>query len=212
MVDRSTSWFASAIILFAMSIGLTTTTRAACYQPEDRLPQNQIQSFLKNPAELLANNLTGGAGLESSVLKLVGSDNAALPAVITLLSSANPQQRAAIGAGLAAAAQLCLASDQAFAGQIQTAIAETGDRVALEAFVSSGGQDTATAATGAGAPAATAFVSGFSQVTGKSNINSAPFVLPIGGNSSGGGSNMFTFSGNFNPKAATGSASTPTSP
>jgi len=195
-----------------MSIGLTTATRAACYQPDDRLPQNQIGSFLNNPAELLVNNPAGGGGLESSVLKLVGSDNAALPAVIKLLSSANPQQRAAIGAGLAAAAQLCLASDQSFAGQIQSAIAEAGDRVALEAFVSSGGQDTATAAIGTNAPAATAFVSGFAQVTGNSNTNNAPFVLPAGGGSRGG-QNFFIITGSSSRGfGSTTCTSCPTSP
>jgi hypothetical protein len=212
MFDRARGWFASTIFLLTTCIGFTVSAHAACYQPDDKLPQNQIETFLNNPTELLADNPTGGGSLESSILKLVGSDNIVLPAVIKLLSSANPQQRAAIGAGLAAAAQLCLASDQIFAGQIQTAIAEKGDRVALEAFITGGGQDTATAAIGAGAPAATAFVSGFAQVTGNSNTNNAPFVLPTGASSSGGSSNLFTFNARFNPKVATTGASTPTSP
>jgi len=211
MIDLARGWVASTIVLVVLSIGFTKAAEAACYQPEDKLPQDQMQSFLTNPAELLTNNPMGDSGLETSILKLLGSDNAALPVVIKLLGSANPQQRAAIGAGLAAAAQLCLASDQAFAGQIQTAIAETGDRVALEAFISGGGQDTATAAIGADAPAATAFVSGFSQVTGNSKI-SAPFILPAGGSSSGSGPNLFTFSGSLSPKTVTSRASTTTSP
>jgi hypothetical protein len=212
MVDRATGWCTSIIILLAISIGLTPAARAACYQPEDRLPQNQIQSFLNDPAELLANNPVGGGALESSVLKLVSSDNAALPAVIKLLSLANPQQRAAIGAGLAATAQLCLASDQTFAGQIQSAIAEAGDRVALEAFVSSGGQDTATAAIETNAPGATAFVSGFAQVTGNSNINNTRFDLPTGGGLRGG-QNFFIFTGSSSRGfGSTTCTSCPTSP
>jgi hypothetical protein len=194
MVKRARGWIASTLILLATGIGLTTAVYAACYQPKDKLPQDQIQGFFNNPTELLAKNPSGGGGLESSILKLVGSDDAALPAVIKLLSSANPQQRTAIGAGLAAAAQLCLASDPSFAGQIQSAVAEAGDRVALEAFVSSGGQDTATASIGTDAPGATAFVSGFAQVTGNSNVNSTPLFLPTGG-SSGGRPNFLTFNG-----------------
>jgi len=193
------------MILLTMDIGLTSVASAACYQPEDKLLQHQIQSFLSNPVELLAKNPLGGGSLESSILKLVGSDNATLPAVIKLLNSANSQQRTAIGAGLAAAAQLCLASDQSFAGQIQSAIAEAGDRVALEAFISAGGQDTATAAIGTDAPSATAFVSGFAQVTGSSLINSTPFVQSSGGRSSGGSLNFFTFSGG--PSRGSGSTS-----
>jgi len=212
MVKRARAWITSTIILLVTGSGLTTAAYAACYKPEDKLPQDQIQSFLKNPAELLASNPLGGGGLESSILKLVGSDNAALPTVIKLLSSANPQQRAAIGAGLAAAAQLCLASDQSFAGQIQSAIAEVGDSIAVEAFVSSGGQDTATAAIGDG-PSETAFVSGFAQVTGNSKINTAPFVLPTGGTGGGSGSrpNLFTFSGSSG-RGSTSCTSCPTSP
>jgi hypothetical protein len=202
MVRQPKRQFACAkiVIVVAMTVGLATAGHAACYPPESRLPQNQIQSFLDNPAGLLASNPRGGGPLELSILKLVASDNAALPAVIKLLSSANTQQRAAIGSGLAAAAQVCLATDQAFAGQIQTAIVEAGDRVALTAFVSSGGQQTATAAIGPGADGATAFVSGTLQVTGNSNNNNTPFIQPIVGGV--GGTNFFTFNGGMSPTAA----------
>lgn len=203
MVGQSRRQRASAkiVIVVAMTLGLATAGHAGCYPPESRLSQDQIQSFLNNPAGLLVSNPSGGGGLELSILKLVASENAALPAVIKLLSSANTQQRSAIGAGLAAAAQLCLGTDQAFAGQIQTAMVEAGDRVALTAFVSSGGQQPATAAIGPGANGATAFVSGATSVTGNSPIinNSTPFIQPLGGVS---GTNLFTFSGSFSPTAA----------
>ncbi len=178
----------------AVSLGFSANANAACFPPENRLPQNQIQSFLDNPTGILRSDSSSDA-LAEMVRNLVASDNETLPTVIKLLGSASPQQRGAIGRGLGFAAQACLGRDEIFAGQIQSAIAATGDLVAMTDFVSAGGQDTATAAiTGAGAPSATAYVSGTFQVTGNSNItNNTPPVVQSRLNLST--TSLFTFSG-----------------
>ncbi len=185
-----------AVTLLISGLCLTTVANAGCLPPASELPQNQIQGFFGNPSALLTSNPTGGSGLENMVRALVASDNSALEPVIQLLSSANPQQAAAIGAGLAAAAQACLVPDQAFAGKIQTALAASGNRVALTAFVSAGGQESATAAIDA--PGATAFVSGAGQVAGNSPILNTGNVVTPATNSSGGG-NFLTFTGGAGP-------------
>jgi hypothetical protein len=187
---RITSRARFSMLVVAMGMGLTTIAQAACYPPQSQLPQNQIQSFLKDPAGLLAGNPTPDS-LSISVRDLVESDNAALPAVIQMLKSANPTQQAATGIGLAYAARACLAVDQAFAGEIQTQLGASGFGTAVTAFVSAGGQEPATASTGAGAPGATADTSGFAQVSGGSN--NTPPVLPVIG--SVFVNNPFTFSG-----------------
>lgn len=194
--------FHAGIALFAAaSIGFATAAQAACYPPENQLPRDQIENFIKNPSALLSSNPGGGGNLVSSSLKLVASDSATLPLIVQLLSGATPQQRSAIGAGLAAAVQACLVPDQAFAGEIQSQLAATGDRIALMAFVSGGGQDTATAATSPGAPASTAFVSGATQTTGNFQaINNTPLATQTTGGA--GGTNLLTFSGSSSSSAA----------
>jgi hypothetical protein len=192
---------------FVLSLGLSAAAAAACLPPASALPPARVQSFLSNPSALLASNPNGGGDLINMVRQLVASDNTTLQPVIQLLSAANVQQRTAIGTGLASAAQICLPSDQAYSGQIQTALAASGDRVAITAFVSAGGQEPATAATGAGAPGETAFVSGTLQVTGASPGGGlTPPVVTSG--SAGGSTVLFTFA---TGAGATG-ASTPVSP
>src|ERR1700730_18278584 len=105
MISRKKGRISSRVrfsMLVAVSLGCTTIAHAACYPPETRLPQAQIQSFLSKPSGLLASNPCGESALTDSILKLVASDTAALPTVIQLLRSANPQQRYSIGAGLSA--------------------------------------------------------------------------------------------------------------
>jgi hypothetical protein len=174
----------SITISVLVAMCFMSAAEAACYPPESRLSSDKIRSFLSNPAELLANNPSGGDELVSAIRNLVASDEATLPIVIKLLRSRNPQQLGSIGSGLALASRVCLGTgleaDQIFAGNIQSQLAATGFGVAMTAFVTDGGQDTPTAATGAGAPSATAFVSGVFQVTGTfRNVDHGPPVLPL---------------------------------
>ena len=133
-------------LIVALGIVLGNAASAACYPESSKLANAQIDAFVKNPDALLAAYEYGGGGLVAAVRDLVASDSATLPVVIQLLKSANPQQRTSIGTGLGVAAQICLVPEQAYAGQIQAALAETADIVALTAFVAAAGQTTGTSA------------------------------------------------------------------
>jgi hypothetical protein len=133
-------------LIVVLGIAIGNAASAACYPAGSKLANAQIDAFVKNPGALLAAYEYGGGGLVAAVRDLVASDSATLPVVIQLLKSANPQQRASIGTGLGFAAQICLVPEQAYAGQIQAALAETADTVALTAFVATAGQTTGTSA------------------------------------------------------------------
>jgi hypothetical protein len=174
-------------LIVAAGLGLTATANAACYPPDSQLPQPQIQSFLNDPAQLLSKFPTGGGSLVIAVRDLVASDNTTLPAVIKLLGSANPQQRTAIGSALGIAARLCIGPDQAYAGQIQSALAAANDALAMTAFVSASGQVTGTAATG---PAGLG-----GQVNPFSNLGTNPTTVTTVQGRGSTQTNFFTFSG-----------------
>jgi len=185
--------------LVAISLGLTNFAQAACYPPEGQAPRGWVQDFLNNPQKVLGDNPTGADDLARAIRNLVASDDATLPMVIKLLGSANPQQLAAIGSGLALASRVCLGTgveaDQLFAGTIQSQLAASGIGIAITAFVTEGGQDSPTAATGAGAPGATAFVSGFLQVTGTFPNAGPPPPVIVFPSPSATSISSFTFTG-----------------
>jgi hypothetical protein len=174
-------------------VALSSVANATCYPASAKLPDTEIQAFLKNPNGLLSAYENGGELLVSAVRDLVSSDNSALSLVVRLLASANPRQREAIGSGLGLAAHICLVSEQAYAGQIQASLLETADTVALTAFVASVGQTTGTSAT-LDTVALTAFVSAMGQQTGTSRSTAPPLLSPAAGGS-GRTFSSFIFSG-----------------
>ena len=175
------------------SVALSSVANATCYPASAKLPDTEIQAFLKNPNGLLSAYENGGGLLVSVVRDLVASDNSALSLVVGLLASANPRQREAIGSGLGLAAQICLVPEQAYAGQIQASLVETADTVALTAFVASVGQTTGTSAI-PDTVALTAFVAAAGQKTGTSRFTAPPLLSSHAGGS-GRTFSSFIFSG-----------------
>ncbi|RAI42228.1 hypothetical protein CH341_20010 [Rhodoplanes roseus] len=98
------------------------------------MPAQAVGGFLGNPGQLLTQHPDGGAQLISQVRDLVASDPAALSPVMTLLGSANGNQQSAIGSGLGQAYRICLRPDQAFATQIQLAVAGSNSTPAKDAY------------------------------------------------------------------------------
>jgi hypothetical protein len=96
---------------------------AAVYSPQQALPSTVIQDFLKDPAALLEQYPNGGPQMIVRVRDLAGSDPATLNAIVGLLATANSAQSSAIGTGLGQVALLAVKTDQAYANQIQEAIA-----------------------------------------------------------------------------------------
>jgi acetamidase/formamidase len=87
----------------------------------------------------------------TKVRDLAASDSATLDALLGLLKSANPDQASAIGTALGQVALMGIATDQAFATQIQTEVVLSGNTSALVAFSAVvGGDIKLAAATGPG--------------------------------------------------------------
>ena len=124
---------------------------AAVYTPQRALSADTIQQFLTNPAGLLSEFPYGGPLMITKVRDLAASDPATLDALLGLLKSANPDQASAIGTALGQVALMAIATDQAFATQIQTEVVLSGNTSALVAFSAVvGGDIKLAAATGPG--------------------------------------------------------------
>jgi hypothetical protein len=159
------------------------------------------QQFQANPAQVLANYPDGGPLLISLIRELAIADQADLLLIIGLLANANVDQANAIGAGLGQAALASIGTNQAYANEIQTALAAANNQTASLAYAAVMG-DQAIGATGAG---------GGGGSGGGGPVNPST----LGGGGGGGALSLGTsirttpanlFTSNFN-----GSASTPAS-
>src|SRR5581483_8089800 len=147
-VLRSTLRLAAATALAAT---ISTAASAAIYPPQRQLPATVISDFKAAPNNLLRQYPTGGPQLISRVRDLGASDPTTLPGLIALLKdpATTKDQMRAIVAGLAQVARMAAQSDQAFANEIQTAIAGIGNPDVIAAYQAATG-DVAIAATGGG--------------------------------------------------------------
>lgn len=136
----------------ALAATITTAASAAVYPPQRQLPATVISEFKAAPNSLLQQYPTGGPQLISRVRDLGASDPTTLPGLIALLkdpATTKDQMRAIVG-GLAQVARMAAQSDQAFANEIQAAIANTGNQDVIAAYQAATG-DVQIAATGGGA-------------------------------------------------------------
>ena len=123
---------------------------AALYPPQRALSERVVHEFLKDPAALLTQYPNGGPQMIVAVRDLAASDPQTLDALIALLKTANPDQASAIGTGLGQVALMAVNTDQAFALQIQTAVAASGNTSALVAYSAVVGGNLKLAATTSG--------------------------------------------------------------
>ncbi|WIW47816.1 hypothetical protein ML401_06790 [Bradyrhizobium sp. 62B] len=136
----------------ALAATITTAASAAVYPPQRQLPATVISDFKASPNVLLQQYPTGGPQLISRVRDLGASDPTTLPGLIALLkdpATTKDQMRAIVG-GLAQVARMAAQADQAYANEIQAAIAGTGNQDVIAAYQAATG-DVAIAATGGGA-------------------------------------------------------------
>jgi len=136
----------------ALAATMSSISSAAVYPPQRQLPATVISDFKASPSSLLQQYPTGGPQLISRVRDLGASDPTTLPGLIALLkdpATTNDQMRAIV-AGLAQVARMAAQQDQAYANEIQTAIAGTGNPDVIAAYQAATG-DVAIAATGGGA-------------------------------------------------------------
>lgn len=97
--------------------------------------QNQaIDQFLANPNQVLQQYPKGGAQLISLIRDVCVSHKEALKTLTGLLKGSNKEQQLATGSGLGQCAQIAVRTDQAYANQIQQAVADSGSEDANTAF------------------------------------------------------------------------------
>lgn len=109
--------------LFVPKMGMLSPVAAAVYSSQQALPPQVIKDFLADPSALLKQYPEGGAQMISRVKDLAASDPATLNAIVGLLATANSSQATAIGTALGQVALIAVKTDQAYANQIQEAIA-----------------------------------------------------------------------------------------
>ncbi|TAW11173.1 sugar transporter [Rhizobium ruizarguesonis] len=109
-------------IVVAMFAGMNSSAfAAACLGPAS-LTSVDISGFSANPAVLL--DMSDPLVLSSRVRALVGSSNDALSLVIEQAKKASAAQMAAIGSGLARAANSCQVPDPQFKLAVEKAVAD----------------------------------------------------------------------------------------
>ncbi|MCK1328239.1 hypothetical protein IVB57_07500 [Bradyrhizobium sp. CW9] len=178
----------------ALAATISSAASAAVYPPQRQLPATVISEFKATPGTLLT-QFPAGAQLISRVRDLGASDPTTLPALIALLKdpATTKDQIRAITAGLAQVARMAATSDQAFATEIQAAIAGTNNPDVIAAYQAATG-DVQIAAAGGGA-------GGGSGAGGPTGTGGFAF----GGNGGGGGT--FGNNGTINNGSGIGSGS-----
>jgi hypothetical protein len=143
--------FALGIATAAAVLVTVSAANAAVYPPRQQLPAQTITDFKTSPASLLTRYPDGGSQMISNVRDLAASDPSTLPVLVGLLKDPTIKtgQLQAIVAGLAQVARLASRTDQAFADEIQRAIAGTNNPQVIAAYQAATG-DVAIAATGGG--------------------------------------------------------------
>jgi hypothetical protein len=171
------------------------------------LTTQQVNQFLADPTALLTQNPNGGGKLVTQVRDLMLSEpctpsptaprsaacQQALASIIGLLANSTDAQKTAIGTGLADAAQLMVPTNPTLAADIQTALATNGDKLALEAYQTTvGNQAIGSAGGGGGGTANAAYETltntgggGGGGLTTSAGTGTTSFGLTSGGSVSG---------------------------
>jgi hypothetical protein len=124
-----------------------TAFSAATCNPSSCLTRNvSTPSQLQAVADLLQQNPSGGTQLSHACRDMLLADHTTLSAIITVLANANVNQRRAIGSCLGLAALASVATDPAFATDIQDCVAASGFEPVMTAFAA----ETCNVAIGAG--------------------------------------------------------------
>lgn len=153
MAEKFTGHFWQSVhaLVFAtaFAVAANTPVQAGCFASGQGIPSEQVSAFTANPGSILSSSPDGGSVLISKIRDLVGSSPDTLQPVLDLLKNANTDQKKGIGGGLREAHTAC--DGQEFASTILTKLTATGDRVALDAYLSdSGGDPEVTGSVGGG--------------------------------------------------------------
>ncbi|MBR0903875.1 hypothetical protein JQ588_14625 [Bradyrhizobium liaoningense] len=159
----------------ALATSVVATANAAIYPPNRQLSAQVIADFKSFPTGLLQQFPSGGAQLISRVRDLGASDPATVPNLIALVKdpATTSEQMRAIVAGLAQLARMAAQQDQAFANEIQNAIAGTGNPDVVAAYQAAIG-DVTIAATGGGSSGGGGATGNAGAATGGANGGGSP--------------------------------------
>jgi hypothetical protein len=198
MPRRSVSSIVRSFVAVAASVGfiaLSGPAWSAAYAPGQQLSQQTITEFTANPSQLLSQFPNGGGQMISRLRDLLASDPATLAPILSLLPNANSEQKSALGSALAQAARLYQRADQAFAAQIQQAVANTQDQELIVAYAAAAGDQPIGAGGGAGSaggpgggsnPLASLGVNSSLQDIGGGAVDTGPFSMTASANSAAG--------------------------
>jgi hypothetical protein len=137
---RQSLWSSMRFIRWAFAAALVITLASGQEPRAQQPPGLTVPSFLANPAQVLQQNPNGGPLMITQIRDLAVSDPATLSAILGLLANANNDQKTAIGSALGQAARIVVRTNQAYGAQIQAAVAQTNDRVAMVAFTAVTGE------------------------------------------------------------------------
>jgi hypothetical protein len=138
--------YGALLLLAAVLASYRPTIEARAQQPG----QITSQQFQANPAGVLSKFPNGGPVLISLIRQLALADQANLPLIIQLLSSANSDQANAIGTGLGQAALASVTNNPTYANEIQTELVAANNQPAALAFAAIMGNQAIGAAGGGG--------------------------------------------------------------
>ncbi|MEM1352811.1 MAG: hypothetical protein AAGF27_10725 [Pseudomonadota bacterium] len=182
--------------VLAQDAGSDDAPSRSCLADGAGASQAAIDAFFGNPASLLQENPLGGLSLSNDVRSLATTNVDTVPVILALEATATLRQARAIGAGLARAATLCVATNPDLAAEIQLAVAASDNEALVTAFLTGAGdEDTAAVpgglgdTTGGGGPAAAGITSnpggGAAPVTPASATNAGAGPGAFGGGNAG---------------------------
>jgi hypothetical protein len=111
----------------------------ACFLEPAKLESSVVDEFLAKPDDFMARYPDGGLPMVSDVRALAGSDSRTVEPLLSMAVTANTQQRAAIGSGLARAAVSCASASPDYAEWIQDMVAEADIADLMTAYVAAAG-------------------------------------------------------------------------
>jgi hypothetical protein len=193
-------------VVFSLGALMLSPARAQNSPPANQSPLSSHSAipaadFVANPSALLALYPLGGGSMVSDVRDLVTADMQTVDPLLSLVATANSEQKNALGTGLGLAALDLARSNPQAASVIQNALVRLNDPTLLAAYAAvTGNQRLAAAGPGAGAGGGGESATGGAGVNG--GIGGPTFLFPSFGTTNT--ADTFTF-----PSVTGGTPGTP---
>ena len=169
-------------VVFSLAALMLSPARAQNSPPGNQSPPSShsaisVADFVANPGALLSLYPLGGGSMVSDVRDLVTADMQTVDPLLSLVATANSEQKNALGTGLGLAALDLARSNPQSASAIQNALVRLNDPTLLAAYAAvTGNQRLAAAGPGAGAGGGGESATGGAGVNG--GIGGPTFLFP----------------------------------